>query len=80
MDNMCLFFDFQLSELETYYKKVNTPVTSDYAIYTGGNFVFVLNHSNKTIRFSSGEKITSEIPSATLNQWLEKIKKKYPKF
>lgn len=80
MDNMCIFLDFQPSELETYYKKLNSPELSDYAVYTGGNFVYVLNPSNKTIRFSSPEKISNDLSADTFEIWLKEIKTKYPGF
>lgn len=80
MENVCVITDFEEITATRRFEKVETPAGLDgYSVYVGGNFIFIKNARQMTVRFhlpNFGSKITAE----GLQTWIERIKRLYPNF
>ncbi|MDR6340280.1 hypothetical protein HNQ91_003345 [Filimonas zeae] len=72
--------DFEEITATRRFDKVETPAALEgYSVYVGGNFIFIKNARQMTVRFhlpNFGSKITAE----GLQNWIERIKRLYPNF
>jgi len=81
MNNISVLTDFEALTNTSNFKKINTPVgLEQYAFYISGNFVFISNNNNRTIRFSLANFNTSEISETEIRDWINRIHKLYPNF
>ncbi|MFT3749110.1 MAG: hypothetical protein QM768_12365 [Agriterribacter sp.] len=80
MENISILTDFPDSEPLKYYKKVAENVSGAYTIYTGGNFVYISNTKNRTVRFTPAGFTSTEISPAQIALWLQRIQQQYPQF
>lgn len=80
MENMSVLTDFPDSEAQQYYKKIAEDVSGKYTIYTGGNFIYISNANNRTVRFTPPNFKSIEISTGQIALWLERIQQKYPQF
>ncbi|PVD52221.1 hypothetical protein DC498_10890 [Terrimonas sp.] len=80
MENISVLTDFPESEFQQYYKKIAENILGDYTIYSGGNYIYISNNKNRTIRFTSQNFDLKNFQAEQLLYWLEVIRKKYPSF
>ncbi|MBN8787240.1 MAG: hypothetical protein J0I84_09125 [Terrimonas sp.] len=80
MENVSILTDFPKSEPQQYYKKIAENVSEEYTIYTGGNFIYISNTKNRTVRFTPANFKSVEISTDQISLWLERIQQKYPQF
>ena len=80
MENVSILADFPESEPQQYYKKIAEKIAGEYTIYTGGNFIYISNAKNKTVRFTAPNFKAVDISNDQVTLWLERIQQKYPQF
>lgn len=80
MENISVLTDFPDGEPQQYYKKISSDTSGHYTIYTGGNYVFVCNEKNRTIRFTGKDLHLSTVTQLQVEQWLERLQRLYPGF
>lgn len=82
MENISLLSDFMGDPVnQNYYNRIErSEVPEDYTLHTGGNFIFISNNRNRTVRFSAGKGKKSQISSTDIEEWMKKIKTLYPGF
>lgn len=78
MDNISILTGFPDSESLQYYRKVAENISGEYTIYTGGNFIYISNAKNRTVRFTTPR--SPVISDDQVTQWLERIQQKFPHF
>lgn len=62
------------------FEQLEVPATlKDYAVHYGGNFFFISNNSEKTVRFRQAE-FSKNITDTTMESWIRKIKNVFPNF
>lgn len=82
MDNISVLTNFMGDSHENiYYHQLELPnATADYTIHQGGNFIFISNKRNRTIRFSLAGMENRAISTSDINDWLKRIHALYPGF
>lgn len=80
MENVCVITDFEEITATRRFEKVETPAGLDgYSVYIGGNFIFIKNAKQMTVRFHL-PNFASKITAEGLQTWIERIKRLYPNF
>lgn len=81
MNNISVLTDFEALTNTSNFRKLDTPEGLEkYSIYFGGNFVFISNTGNRTIRFSLGDLNSGTISAEDIHGWLKRIHQLYPNF
>lgn len=81
MNNISVLTDFEALTNTSNFKKINTPEGLEkYAFYVSGNFVFISNNNNRTIRFSLANFNSADISEEHIRDWVNRIHKLYPNF
>lgn len=81
MNNISVLTDFEALTNTANFKKLSSPPGLEgYSIYAGGNFIFISNASNRTIRFSLANFNTKDITNDGIQEWIDRIHKLYPNF
>ena len=80
MENMSVLTGFPESEPQQYYRKVAENISGEYTIYTGGNFIYISNAKNRTVRFTTPQLRSPVISDDQVAQWLQRIQQKFPHF
>lgn len=82
MENVCILTDFLNDPSKrNYYNELNLPVVSEkYTLHTGGNFIFISNDRNRTVRFSLKNMEVENISDSDFTDWLKRIQALYPGF
>lgn len=81
MNNISVLTDFEALTNTSNFKSIESPAgLEDYNFCISGNFVFVSNKNNRTIRFSMANFNTNDISPAVINEWIERIRKLFPAF
>lgn len=82
MENICILTDFMADPSKrNYYNELNlTAVPEKYTLHTGGNFIFISNDRNRTVRFNLKNMEIENISDMDFSGWLKKIQTIYPGF
>ena len=81
MNNISVLTDFEALTNTINFKKLPSPPgLESYTIYAGGNFIFISNAKNRTIRFSLANFSTNDITNDGIQEWIDRIHKLYPSF
>lgn len=81
MNNISVLTDFEATTNTTNFKKLPSPPGLEtYTIYIGGNFIFISNAKNRTIRFSLANFNTTDVTPDGIQEWIDRIHKLYPTF
>ena len=81
MNNISVLTDFEALTNTVHFKQLPSPTgLENYTIHAGGNFVFISNEKNRTIRFSPADFSISHITDTEIKEWMERIHKLYPGF
>ena len=81
MNNISVLTDFEALTNTSNFRKLDTPEGLEgYSIYCGGNFVFISNTCNRTIRFSLGNLNSQTISADDIYGWVKRIHQLYPNF
>ena len=80
MENVCVITDFEEIAVTRKFEQVASPTGLEgYSIYLGGNFIFIQNPKQMTIRFHL-PNFTSQMNPDMIHTWIERIKRLYPNF
>lgn len=81
MENICILTDFLTDSKKNYYNELNlTTVPEKYMLHTGGNFIFISNDRNRTVRFNLKGMEIENISDSDFIEWLKRIQTLYPGF
>lgn len=82
MENICILTDLLIDPAKkNYYNQLNlTAVPEKYTLHTGGNFIFISNNRNRTVRFNLKNMEVEHISDADFAYWMNKIQALYPGF
>jgi len=82
MDNISVLTNFMGDRHENlYYRKLDLSNSGEnYTVHIGGNFVFISNNRNRTIRFSLAGMENKTVSEADFTDWLKRIHALYPGF
>ncbi|HEX5024032.1 MAG TPA: hypothetical protein VFV68_02120 [Agriterribacter sp.] len=81
MNNISVLTDFEaLTNTINFKALASPPGLESYSIHVGGNFIFISNAKNHTIRFSLANFNTKDITNESIQDWLDRIHKLYPGF
>ncbi|MFT3701337.1 MAG: hypothetical protein QM802_03165 [Agriterribacter sp.] len=80
MDHFSIVSDFATEASPRYYKQLALPENKRYTAHSGGNFVYISNDKNLTVRFISNEKIDTAVSEEILQRWINAINTKLPGF
>lgn len=81
MNNISVLTDFEALTNTSNFRSIESPAgLEDYTFCVSGNFVFISNKNNRTIRFSLANLVTKDISPAIINEWIERIQKLFPTF
>ncbi|MBX2922647.1 MAG: hypothetical protein KF746_10685 [Chitinophagaceae bacterium] len=77
MENISVLTDFDQVVNTGRFTQINAP--EGYSVYIGGNFIFISNAAQRTVRFSLANFDTN-VSSDAIHEWIGRIKKLYPGF
>ena len=81
MFNISILTDFDSLATTIHFEKLASPPGLEtYSICTGGNFIFISNTNNRTIRFSNADFHTADINDSKIKEWISRIHILYPNF
>lgn len=82
MENISVLTNFMTDNVEgLYYNKLSlSTIPEKYSLYVGGNFIFISNDRNRTIRFSLAGMEKTSISETNFSEWLKRIHALYPGF
>lgn len=81
MENFCILTDFDINNYTGKFETVKSAAEDQsYSVYTGANCIYICNTTQTTARFSFWKKSTIEISDEQIINWINEIKKRYPKF
>ena len=81
MNNISVLTDFEALTNTSNFKHIESPAgLEEYNFYLSGNFIFVSNKNNRTIRFSLANLATKDITPGVISGWIERIQKLFPTF
>jgi len=81
MQNISVLTDFEVVSNTSNFRKIASPTEFDaYSFFAAGNFVFISNSHNRTIRFSLDNFDPKNITEDSIGQWVNRIRKLYPNF
>ncbi|MGN6435265.1 MAG: hypothetical protein ACTHMM_01980 [Agriterribacter sp.] len=81
MENICVLTDFEQGANTVKFKQLDTPAgLEQYSVYIGGNFIFISNAAQRTVRFNLANFNTSNVSSESIQEWIRRIQKLYPGF
>ncbi len=81
MNNISVLTDFEALTNTVHFKEFPSPRgLESYTIHAGGNFVFISNEKNRTIRFSPTDFNITDITEDEIEEWMVRIRKLYPGF
>lgn len=81
MNNISVLTDFEAQTNTSNFKSIESPTgLEDYNFCLSGNFIFISNKNNRTVRFSLANLATRDITPTVINEWIERIHKLFPAF
>lgn len=81
MNNISVITDFEALTNTSNFKLIDSPDgLEDYSFCLSGNFIFISNKKNRTVRFSLANLVTKDITPTIINEWIDRIQKLFPTF
>lgn len=80
MENISVLTDFEQVANNGKFRQIDAPAgLESYSVHIGGNFIFISNAAQRTVRFSLANFDTN-VSSESIHEWINRIKKLYPGF
>jgi hypothetical protein len=80
IEDVAMIADFSEITATRKFEKLDPPETfKDYMIHYGGNFFFISNDNEKTVRFHQAD-FERQVHDGAIEAWIRKIKGIFPNF